>query len=142
MKKIFKIDAALYPLGLLTAVTGFGFHIVGHGSSHHVWVLWAYAHTLIALMFVVMIVEHLYTHKGWVKGLQNQAARQKRSVKITCFLALLALAVVLTGIALLAIVGANTHVGLLHYKLGIVFAIFALGHAAKRFHILRKAVKR
>ena len=142
MKKIFKIDAALYPLGLLTAVTGFGFHIAGHGSSHHVWVLWAYAHTLIALIFVVMIVEHLCTPKGWVKGLKNQAARQKRSVKITCFLALLALAVILTGIVLLAIAGANTHVGLLHYKLGIAFAVFAIGHSARRFHILRKAIRR
>ena len=35
MKKIFKIDCGLYPLGLLTILSGIGLHIAGHGSNHN-----------------------------------------------------------------------------------------------------------
>lgn len=142
MKKIFKIDAALYLLGVLTALSGFGFHIAGHGGDMHQWAIWACIHSIIAIVFLVMIIQHLITHKGWIKALKKQEARQKRSVKITCFLGLLALVVAISGLTLFAIDGANSHIGVWHYKLGIIFTIFAIGHAAKRFHILRKAIRR
>ena len=137
MKKIFKIDAALYPLMVLTIATGFGFHIAGHADSHHIWVVWAYVHTFVALAFVGMIIQHLSTHKAWLKGLRQKSMDRRR--KITLFLIILAVAVTVSGIALLGIDGANTSVGLTHYKLGIAFAIFAIGHSAKRFKTIRKA---
>lgn len=140
MKKIFKIDTALYPLGLLTALTGFGFHIAGHGNSHHVWELWAYAHTLIAIVFVVLLCQHLLTHKAWVRGLKEKALRKKR--RVTMALAIVAIAVIVTGISLLFIWGANTHTGLLHYKLGIAFTLLTALHSVHRFSILRKAFHR
>lgn len=141
MKKIFKIDAALYVLGVLTLITGFIFHIVGHGNNFHVWVRCAYIHSIISISFVIMLIQHLATHAGWLKSLKNIKHRQKRSVKITCFLGLLTILVTVSGLSLLAIKGGNTPLGIWHYKLGIVFAIFVIGHAVKRFHILRKAIK-
>ena len=45
-----------------------------------------------------------------------------------------------SGIALLAIWGVNTQVGLLHYKIGISFALLMLIHGVKRIRIIEKAV--
>ena len=45
-----------------------------------------------------------------------------------------------SGIALLGIWGANTHIGLLHYKIGIGFTLLMLTHGAKRVRIIKKAV--
>lgn len=134
MKKIFKIDLALYPSGLLTVLTGLGFHMAGHGDSHRIWELWACVHILFSAAFLILIIQHLLTHQGWLKGLRNQVLRKKR--RITIVLALFALAVTITGIALLFIVGPNTHVGLLHYRLGILFAIMAIAHSVRRFRII------
>lgn len=139
MNNIFKIDTALYPLGLLTLVTGFFYHVAGHVASHHVWVLWAWAHTLVSLALVTFIVLHLITHQGWVRGLANAALRRKR--RGTMLLAVLAVAVTLTGLVLLAVRGGGTHAGLLHYRLGILFALFTLVHAVKRFPVLRRALR-
>lgn len=138
MKKIFKIDAALYPLGVLTIVTGFAFHVAGHVASHHVWVLWAWVHTLVSLGLVTLMVQHLVTHKAWVRGLADRLLRRKR--RVTILLAVLALAVTLSGVVLLAVRGGGTHVGMLHYRLGILFAVLVTGHALKRLPVLRRAL--
>ena len=55
MKKIFKIDCGLYPLGLLTILTGFGLHMAGHGSNHHVWEACAVVHTLVAISLTILL---------------------------------------------------------------------------------------
>lgn len=136
MKKVFVIDLALYPLGLMTAVTGFGFHIAGHDNNHQIWELCAFVHILISAIFVYLVIQHLYTHKAWTKGLRDETLRKKR--QITILLAVLAFAVTATGIMLLGIMGANTHVGLLHYKLGIVFTLLLIGHSVRRLHVLRR----
>lgn len=54
-------------------------------------------------------------------------------------LAMFALCAAVTGLILLTIKGANTHIGLLHYILGLIFTFLAIGHSVKRFPILRKA---
>ncbi len=71
-----------------------------------------------------------------MKGLRDETLRKKR--QITILLAVLAFAVTATGIMLLGIMGANTHVGLLHYKLGIVFTLLLIGHSARRLRVLRR----
>ena len=37
MKKIFKIDCGLYPLGLFTILSRIGLHTAGHGDNHQIW---------------------------------------------------------------------------------------------------------
>lgn len=78
MKKVFVIDLALYPLGLMTAVTGLGFHIAGHDNNHQIWELCAFVHILISAIFVYLVIQHLYTHKAWMKGLRDEMLRKKR----------------------------------------------------------------
>lgn len=139
MKKIFKIDITLYVLGILTAVTGFCFHAAGHGADHHVWAVWAYVHTICSIAFVVFLVWHLTTHKAWMKNLRKSPLDRRRKIVLT--LGAFALAVAGTGIMLLAIKGANSPVGLWHYRLGIILTLMSIGHVSKRHSILRKAIK-
>lgn len=138
MKKIFKIDCGLYPLGLLTILTGFGLHMAGHGSNHHVWEACAIVHSLFAISLTILLTQHIRTHLAWFKALRQSRLLRKRLVNT--LLTLLCLLTVLTGIALLAIWGVNTPIGLLHYKIGIGFTLLALLHGAKRISILRKVL--
>lgn len=140
MKKVFKIDCGLYPFGLITAISGFGLHISGHGGNHHTWEIWAVAHTLVATAFLYLIICHCMTHKAWFKSLKQTTVRRKR--RPTIILSLMTAATCISGLALLAIMGANTSTGLMHYKLGIVFSIFLITHSTRRFRILWNTVKR
>ena len=140
MKKVFKIDLLLYLVGVMTVASGITFHIMGHnGYDHHSWVMCAIVHTVISSVFVWLVAMHLITHKGWIKGLKNRCCRKKSM--ITIILAIIAVVVAVTGFGLLAVSGANSHLGLLHYKLGIVFALLAVAHSVRRFRVLKKALK-
>lgn len=140
MKRIFKIDLLLYLLGPATAVSGFVFHVAGHGGNVHHWVVWAWIHTTFALLMTVTMVLHLVTHKAWLKGLKSGVQRRRR--RMTFLLGVLALAMVVSGVLLLGIDGANTPVGLWHYRLGIFFVLLSFGHAARRFRIFRNALRK
>lgn len=138
MKKIFKIDCGLYPLGLFTILSGFGLHIAGHGDNHHVWEIWAVVHSVIAVSFTVLLACHIHTHLAWFKHIRRSKIKRKRS--FTIMLTVVSILTVFSGMALFAIWGANTHVGLLHYKIGVGFAILMLIHGVKRIRILEKAI--
>lgn len=139
MKKIFKIDSILYPIGLSTITTGFGLHITGHGSNHFVWEIWAYLHSAVAIALLAFVVWHLVTHIGWLKSICKISLLPKRI--ITLLFSLLMIVTVATGIALLAVWGANSHLGLWHYKIGIAFSVLMLIHGGKRLKILAKVYK-
>ena len=59
MKKIFKIDCGLYPLGLLTILSGIGLHIAGHGSNHNTWEIWAVIHSVLSVSFTILLAYHI-----------------------------------------------------------------------------------
>ena len=59
---------------------------------------------------------------------------------MTTMLTMFSISTVFSGIALLAVWGINTQVGLLHYKIGISFALLILIHGVKRIRIIAKAV--
>ena len=119
MKKIFVIDWILVFVFVLSAFSGIGLHIAGHGNSHEVF--------------------HITTHWGWYKGTIKNGLGKKS--KITGVLSVVFLLVSVTGIILLGVNGANSDIGLLHYEIGIVTIILCVGHILKRIHLLRKSLK-
>lgn len=138
MKKIFKIDCGLYPLGLFTILSGIGLHTAGHGDNHQIWEIWAVVHSIIAVSFSVLLAYHVYTHRTWFKALRRNIILKKQPT--TSMLSVACLVTMFSGIALLGIWDANTHIGLLHYKIGIGFTLLMLIHGAKRIRVIKKAV--
>lgn len=138
MKKFFKIDCGLYPLGLFTILSGIGLHTAGHGDNHQIWEIWAVVHSIIAVSFSVLLAYHVYTHRTWFKALRRNIILKKQPT--TSMLSVACLVTMFSGIALLGIWDANTHIGLLHYKIGIGFTLLMLIHGAKRVRIIKKAV--
>ena len=114
MKKIFKIDCGLYPLGLFTILSGIGLHTAGHGDNHQIWEIWAVVHSIITVSFSVLIAYHVHTHRTWFKALRRNIILKKQPT--TSMLSVACLVTMFSGIALLGIWGANTHIGLLHYS--------------------------
>ena len=138
MKKIFKIDCGLYPLGLLTILSGIGLHIAGHGSNHNTWEICAVIHSVLSVSFTILLAYHIHTHWAWFKHVRRSTINRKRFM--TTMLTMVSISTVFSGIVLLAIWGVNTQVGLLHYKIGISFALLMLIHGVKRIRIIEKAV--
>ena len=138
MKRIFVIDWILIVVFIVSAISGFGLHVVGHGGSHEIWHNWAVFHVLGSILFFVAIIFHVATHRGWYKGIMQKGIGRKS--KVTVFLSVIFLLLSVTGLALLGINGANSPLGLWHYKIGIITTIIALGHVIKRLPVLRKSL--
>lgn len=60
--------------------------------------------------------------------------------KVTAVLSIVFLLLSVTGIVLLGVSGANSPLGLWHYKIGIIMIIIAIGHIIKRLSALRKSL--
>lgn len=75
-------------------------------------------------------------HLGWYKGIIKNGLGKKS--KITVMLSVVFLLVSIMGIILLGVNGANSDIGLLHYKIGIATIITCICHILKRIHLLRK----
>lgn len=138
MKKIFKIDLSLYFLGIFTILTGFGLHVAGHGYSHQVWEVWCIIHSVVSVLFTILVINHVRTHWAWFKKINPSTILGKRFV--TTVLAMVFCLTIFSGIVLLAIFGDNTHIGLLHFKIGVGFAILLSIHGARRVGVLRRAI--
>ena len=141
MKKIFVIDWTLIPLLVLSAASGIGLHIAGHGTEHEVWHNWAVAHVIASVFLLAATIMHIAKHWDWYKGLIKHGIGNKSLA--TVVLSAVFLFVVATGIALLGwIEGVNSDTGLWHYVAGIAFTIVATGHIIKRIPILRKSIRK
>lgn len=125
MKKIFVIDWLLVFVFILSAASGIGLHIAGHRCAHEVWHNWAVSHVVASLLFLIAVILHISTHWQWFRSIVKHGA-----CKIV--LSVVFLLVVVTGIILLGVSGANFRTGLLHYKLGIVAIVLCTGHILKR----------
>lgn len=139
MKRIFVIDWILIVVFIASAISGFGLHVVGHGSSHEIWHNWAVFHVLSSVLFLVAIIFHVTTHWGWYKGIIKKGIGRKS--KVTAVLSIVFLLLSVTGIILLGVSGANSPLGLWHYKIGIITTVIALGHIIRRLPVLRKSLK-
>lgn len=122
----------LLPLAFVaSAVTSIGLHTAGHGDVHEVWHNWAVAHVLTSLLWLAAVVRHIVRHRKWYKSVITRGIGGKSRLTLTLSAAFLAVAA--TGIVLLACVdGANSDIGMWHYRLGLLLIILALGHAAGR----------
>ena len=139
MKRVFVIDWILVLVFVLSAFSGIGLHIAGHGNSHEVWHNWAVFHVLTSFLFFLATIFHITTHRGWYKGIIKKGLGKKN--KITVVLSVIFFLVSVTGIILLGVDGANSYIGLLHYKIGIVTIVLCIGHLLKRISLLRKSLK-
>lgn len=138
MKRIFVIDWILIVVFIVSAVSGFGLHIAGHGNIHEIWHNWAVFHVISSLLFLIGIFFHINTHWGWYKSLIRNGLGRKSHITVT--ISVLFLIISVTGLILLIVEGANTPLGLWHYKIGIVSSVLFLGHIIKRIPILKKSL--
>lgn len=138
MKRIFVIDWVLIVVFIVSAISGFGLHVAGHGDSHEIWHHWAVFHVLGSVLFLVTIIFHVATHRGWYKRVIKKGI--DRNSKVTAVLSVIFLLLSVTGLALLGINGANSPLGLWHYKIGIITTVIALGHVIKRLPVFRKSL--
>ena len=112
MKKIFVIDWILFFVFVLSAFSGIGLHIAGHGNNHELWHNWAVFHVLGSFLFLITVIFHITTHRGWYKGAVRNGLGKKS--KITAVLSVVFFLVSVTGIILLGVNGTNSDTGLLH----------------------------
>ena len=134
MKKIFVIDWILFFVFVLSAFSGIGLHIAGHGNNHELWHNWAVFHVLGSFLFLITVIFHITTHRGWYKGAVRNGLGKKSKITAVVLVSV-------TGIILLGVNGTNSDTGLLHYKIGIATIILCIGHILKRTHLLCKFLK-
>lgn len=125
MKTSFTIERLLPLSFVASAISGIGLHIAGHGTSHEVWHNWAVAHVLLSLLWLISVVRHIKRHRHWYKSIVSKGIGKKSP--ITLVLSATFLIVTVTGIVLIACVdGANSTVGIWHYRLGVLLIILSL----------------
>lgn len=138
MKRIFVIDWILIVVFIVSAISGFGLHVAGHGSSHEIWHNWAVFHALGSILFLIVVIFHVAMHLEWYKGIIKKGIGSKS--KVTAILSVIFLLLLVTGLALLGINGANSLLGLWHYRIGVITIVVALGHVIKRLPVFRKSL--
>lgn len=139
MKKIFVIDWILIFVFILSAYSGIGLHIAGHGNNHGIWHNWAVFHVLTSFLFLIAVIFHITTHWGWYMGVVRNGIGRKS--KITVVLSVIFVFVSVMGVVLLGVNGANSDIGQWHYRIGIITSVLSVGHILKRIPILRKSLK-
>lgn len=137
IRVIYLTDLILVPAFVLSLYTGIELHIAGQGTNHETWHNWAIFHTIASLLFMMLGILHIKSHWGWYKGLKTTDCKGKR--KAVLLLSVVFLLVVISGLSLLFFIeGANSSVGLLHYKTSCIAGILGILHILKRKHFLYK----
>lgn len=114
-----------------SAVSGIGLHIAGHETCHEMWHNWAIAHVLSSLLWLVSGLFHIKRNWHWYRSITSKGIGRKS--RTTLALSAAFLVVTVTGIILIACVdGANSAIGLWHYKFGLLLIVFSLVHCIKR----------
>lgn len=122
----------LLPLAFIaSAVNGIGLHMAGHGYSHEEWHNWAVTHVVVSLVWLFAVVFHIKHHAGWYKSIITRGIGKKS--RMTLLLSAAFLFVTITGIVLLVGVdGANSAMGLWHYRIGLLLTVVSIIHVASR----------
>lgn len=123
----FLIERLLPIAFIASAITGIGLHIAGKSNSHEMWHNWGAGHIFASFLWLLSVVVHVRRHILWYKTFTSKGFADKRW--IIFILSILFLIATITGILLIACVeGANSHIGLLHYKFGILLLVFSVIH--------------
>lgn len=123
-------------LFLLSLYSGIELHVAGHGNDHAMWHKLALLHSTASILFMTTAIIHVKSHWGWYKSLKKLGGKGKR--KVVLLLSVVFATVAITGLSLLFVYGANSSIGLFHYKIGIAFGILAILHILKRIKFLIK----
>lgn len=138
---IYFTDLMLVPVFILSFYTGVELHIAGQGVDHESWHIWAIFHTNASLLFMILGIIHVKSHWAWYKGLRTVGCKGKR--KAVLLLSIVFLLAVVSGILLVCFVdGANSSLGLWHYRIGIFVSVLGVLHILKRKKGLYKGVRR
>lgn len=139
-KQLYRIDIALIPTAIATAISGFTLHLAGHGTSHETWHNIALLHTLSGLAMLALGALHIHAHWGWYKGLLRGKTQGKSL--LTTSLSCIFIAAAITGIVALPLHFApNTGLGLWHYAIGILLIIISTVHIVLRMRLLSRLKK-
>lgn len=122
----FRVQRWLALFFAATAVSGLALHVAGHGSGVKVWHSWLIIHVIMSLLFVAGITIHIRPRLAWYRNLCRKGIGRKNIV--TFFLSFICLTLVVSGLVLLSVEGANTPVGLWHYKAGLLLVFFSCLH--------------
>ena len=126
---------------ILSFYTGVELHIAGQGGDHESWHIWAIFHTNASLLFMILGIIHVKSHWAWYKGLRTVGCKGKR--KAVLLLSIVFLLAVVSGILLVCFVdGANSSLGLWHYRIGVFVSVLGVLHILKRKRGLYKGVRR
>lgn len=109
------------------SITGIGLHLAGHGTDHHLWTIWAVAHIVASVLWLIGLSSHVRAHAGWYKAVIRRGIGRKS--RIPLFLLALFSVVVITAVLRLAVGG---HAGHLHYLAGLLLILLTLIHALRR----------
>ncbi|MBR2618517.1 MAG: hypothetical protein IKC81_04355 [Paludibacteraceae bacterium] len=138
MKPIFKTDIALVVLGMASLISGITTHIAGHYSSPTAWQYASWTHGIINIGLLIATCIHIKQHWGWFKGLIKRPSFMK---KIAFFITLSFIATLLSGIITLSFSQTpNTHAGLVHFFIGILFSALVIIHFCSRWKIFAKGI--
>ena len=124
-------DIALVPTFVLTFYSGIKLHVAGHGTSHEVWHNFALFHIITSLLFLAACIMHIRSHAAWYKGLFQKCLGKKS--RITFWTTVAFILATSTGIVLLGVEGANSGIGMWHYRIGLTSSALMLIHISKRF---------
>lgn len=139
MKKIFIIDWLLLLVASLSAYSGIKLHIAGHFFNHEIWHNWAVLHVITSILFLIIGIIHIKNHWGWYKSIIKRNFNYK--IGKTLFLSIVFGLVSLTGIVLVLFInGANSNIGVWHYRLGLILTILSIIHIVRRWYLLKKSI--
>lgn len=84
MKRIFVIDWILIVVFIMSAISGFGLHVAGHGGTHEVWHNWAVFHVFVSMLFLIAVIFHVAMHLEWYKGIIKKGIGRKSKASYSC----------------------------------------------------------
>ena len=84
------------------------------------------AHLVQPMLFTTLVMAHIKTHWAWYTSLFRNGLGRKSHV--TVIVSILFMLVALTGCVLLGVEGANSGIGLWHYRIGLLSVALFGGH--------------
>ena len=137
VRTLFLTDFLLLITFVPSSATGFILHWAGHQNYHELWHNWAVAHVISTLLLTILVAIHIYGHWGWYKSLFKGGIKNKS--RVTIVVSILFVVLTISGtFAFTVPEGPNSHIGIVHYIIGIISTIFFVGHIIKRHKIFFK----